>query len=452
MNIWPDTEEKLLRCYVAELHLEDALSRRPYESVLRRFQRCVMAQAPRRPVSRDTVETWLREQIRSSSLKMTIRRAQVVTPFLDWLVSRGHLSVNPIAELRKKCRRQSTAAIVRALVSPDPSEALKKLRGLPRFGSHLGPAIREHVERMQNLGFQYDERRFRRIDEFFQTRSGSVSQPFDVLVKEYAASASTPDGHMKRLTVGRVLAKSLCRVNPGILAVERDPMVIRDALRNRCAPYIFTMEEIERLLSAALRFPSPNAPLRPLTLYTMFVLAYCAGLRIGEIVRLRLGDIRTGDQSLDIRVTKFFKSRRLPLSASAMAVLLRYLEARRKAGIPTAPDTLLFCHQKGGYAYITANHLLRRVLRFAGLKTGTGRVGPRIHDVRHSFVVHRMTEWYREGIDPQAKLPYLWTYLGHRGLHSSLVYMTITQELLHRANDRFHTVAATALRASTENP
>ena len=137
---------------------------------------------------------------------------------------------------------------------------------------------------------------------------------------------------MKRLTVGRVLAKSLCRVNPGILAVERDPMVIRDALRNRCAPYIFTMEEIERLLSAALRFPSPNAPLRPLTLYTMFVLAYCAGLRIGEIVRLRLGDIRTGEQSLDIRVTKFFKSRRLPLSASAMAVLLRYLEARRKAG------------------------------------------------------------------------------------------------------------------------
>jgi len=71
VNIWPDTEEKLLRCYVAELHLEDALSRRPYESVLRRFQRCVMAQAPRRPVSRDTVETWLREQIRSSSLKMT---------------------------------------------------------------------------------------------------------------------------------------------------------------------------------------------------------------------------------------------------------------------------------------------------------------------------------------------------------------------------------------------
>lgn len=158
------------------------------------------------------------------------------------------------------------------------------------------------------------------------------------------------------------------------------------------------------------------------------------------------------EHALDIRDTKFFKSRRLPLSPTAMAALQRYLEARRQVGIPHAPDTLLFWHRKGGYAYITANQLLRRVLRFAGLKTGTGRAGPRIHDVRHTFVVHRLTEWYRKGIDPQAKLPYLWTYLGHRSLHSSLVYMTITQELLHHANDRFHAFAASALRASTEPP
>jgi site-specific recombinase XerD len=184
----------------------------------------------------------------------------------------------------------------------------------------------------------------------------------------------------------------------------------------------------------------------------MFVLAYCAGLRMGEIVHLRVGDIRLDEQSLDIRDTKFFKSRRLPLSASAMGALSRYLVARRQAGLPAAPDTPLFCHHRGGYAYITANHLLRRVLRFAGLKTGTGRVGPRIHDIRHSFVVHRMTAWYREGIDPQTKMPYLWTYLGHRSLHSSLVYMTITQELLHLANDRFHAFAAPALSASTEAP
>jgi site-specific recombinase XerD len=183
----------------------------------------------------------------------------------------------------------------------------------------------------------------------------------------------------------------------------------------------------------------------------MFVLAYCAGLRMGEIVRLHVGDIRLDNCSLDIRDTKFFKSRRLPLSATAMTALQRYLEARRNQGISSAPDSILFSHQKGGYAYVTANHLLRRVLHCAGLKTGKGRVGPRIHDIRHSFVVHRMTEWYRNGIDPETKLPYLWTYLGHRNLHSSLVYMTITQELLHRANERFHTFATPALQACAQN-
>ena len=65
----------------------------------------------------------------------------------------------------------------------------------------------------------------------------------------------------------------------------------------------------------------------------MFVLAYCAGLRMGEIVRLRVGDIRLDEHSLDIRETKFFKSRRLPLSATAMALARRYLETRCKSGV-----------------------------------------------------------------------------------------------------------------------
>jgi site-specific recombinase XerD len=163
---------------------------------------------------------------------------------------------------------------------------------------------------------------------------------------------------------------------------------------------------------------------------------------MAEIVGLRLGDIREASDTIDIRDTKFFKSRRLPLSPSAMAVLRRYLLARRQALAPTDADSPLFWHQKGGYAYITANHLMRRVMRSAGLKPDTGRAGPRIHDLRHSFVVHRMIEWYRDDINVQARLPYLWTYLGHRDLHSTLVYITITQELLHRASERFRVFGA----------
>ncbi len=133
---------------------DSPFSRRPYESVLRRFQRFVGARAPGRPANVETVEAWLRERVKTSSLCMAIRRAQLVSRFLDWLVNGGRLPVNPISELRKESRRNSTAAIVRAVVGSEPMAALQKLRGLPRFGSHLGQAIREHVERMQNLGFR----------------------------------------------------------------------------------------------------------------------------------------------------------------------------------------------------------------------------------------------------------------------------------------------------------
>jgi site-specific recombinase XerD len=62
---------------------------------------------------------------------------------------------------------------------------------------------------------------------------------------------------------------------------------------------------------------------------------------------------------------------------------------------------------------------------------------PRIHDLRHTFAVHRLTVWYRKGDDVQALLPALSTYLGHVELHSTQRYLTMTPELLGEANRRF---------------
>jgi integrase len=92
--------------------------------------------------------------------------------------------------------------------------------------------------------------------------------------------------------------------------------------------------------------------------------------------------------------------------------------------------------------------LLVRALRRAGLKPEKGRIGPRIHDLRHSFVVSRMLTWYRQGINPQARLPYLATYLGHKDINSTLVYLTVTQELLQQASERFRAFAAHNLNAT----
>jgi integrase len=211
---------------------------------------------------------------------------------------------------------------------------------------------------------------------------------------------------------------------------------------------VFSHDEIARLLRAARDFPSPQMPLRPHCMYAMLVVAYCTGLRIGEIVRLRLGDVRLNEGWLEVRESKFFKARRVPLRPSVVEALKRYLDERARAGLPHGPEDPLFCHERGGYVYMTASRLLREVIRAAGLKPEPGRRGPRVHDLRHTFVVHRMLEWYRQGINPESKLPYLATYLGHRDIHSTLVYLTITQELLGLANERFRAFGARALVAT----
>ena len=165
-----------------------------------------------------------------------------------------------------------------------------------------------------------------------------------------------------------------------------------------------------------------------------------------------LGDFDVDDRTIEIRGTKFFKSQRLPLPHSVVAALQSYLDARQRAGAPTHPEAPLFWQERGAgrYACGIARKFLVGVLRRAGLKPATGRVGPRIHDARHAFVVNRMRAWYREGINPQSRLPYLATYLGHKDINSTLVYLTITSDLLQHASQRFRVRGADVLRASTE--
>lgn len=444
MPIWPDKEEALLRQFVDDLNLRT--SRAPYRSVLRGFQCFVCRRTPRSRLSDETILAWLRKRSQESPIHMVLKYGHLVNSFLDWLVERRALVCNPIAELRRKYSARSTTAVLRAMTAPRPEEALMILPPLPPYGSHLGTVMREHVARMRTLGFRYNENRFLHFDRFLQQRPGAAKETLSALVRHYAAAAGSAATKLERVKLGRVLAKALNRRGIPTAAPVRDRMLVHEMFRNRCKPYIYTDDEVRLLLETARRFPSPKAPLRPLTLYTMLVLSYCAGLRIGEIVGLKLKDIDLNAGTIEIRDTKFFKSRRLPLSAGALAALQNYVKARGKAGASVNPESSLFWHERGGYSYIAAEQLLRRVIQEAGLRTAPGRGGPRVHDLRHTFVVHRMTEWYRQGINPQSRLPYLAAYLGHRDIHSTLVYLTITQELLQSANERFRTAEADVVK------
>jgi integrase len=163
-------------------------------------------------------------------------------------------------------------------------------------------------------------------------------------------------------------------------------------------------------------------------------------------------DLRAG--TIAIRDTKFFKSRILPLAATVVAALRDYIGARRQAGAPQDAASGLFWHDHGNrrYARQSIAWLVVDVLRRVGLKPPRGKTGPRIHDLRHSMVVNRMTAWYRAGVNPQQRLPYLATYLGHRDINSTLTYITVTQDLLHEAGERFRTFGARCLQTNKGVP
>jgi integrase/recombinase XerD len=133
-----------------------------------------------------------------------------------------------------------------------------------------------------------------------------------------------------------------------------------------------------------------------------------------------------------------------------MAALERYLWLRERAAAPTNPDSPLFWSPQRNCSYTVGGMrvVLTDVLRRAGVKPTRGAVGPRIHDLRHTMVGHRMRDWYKLGINPQSLLPYLATYLGHKDIRSTLVYLNITPELLQEASERFRKNGAVALRAA----
>jgi len=447
MSASPSLGDASVRRYIQQLCLRSSGAPRHYHRILSDFQ-CFLGKAGAAALSVVVIQDWLRDHASLRPLPVVLYDARLVDRFLDWAVATRSLQSNPFAELRRQYLQRTTAPVVRALLKPDSANALEALRPLPRFGSFLGPPMRDYLALMRSVGRRYtsEERGLLRFDRFLQEHPDLRGLPLRRLVREWANATPTAEHGWRCSQIGRILSKAMRRLDPTIELIAVDGDLEKRARQRHRRPYICSEEEVSQILEAARNFPSTRSPLRPLTLYTMFVLAYCAGLRLGEIVRLNVGDVDLGGGTIEIRDTKFFKSRRLPLASSVLSALRSYLEARQQAGAPNELAAGLFWQQRTAerYSYVAAGGLLRRVLKRVELEPRE-RPRPRVHDLRHAFVVNRMLTWYREGINPQPLLPYLATYLGHKDVNSTLVYLTITQELLQQAGERFRGRGAAVL-------
>lgn len=440
MSAWPGDDGAAIERYVTALRLRHPRTRAIYRSELLRFQRFIEA---RGTFDEAAVIAWLRERATAWPHALLVDRANKVSRLLDDLVARGILTEHPFAVLKARLRQRALAPIVVALVATDPDAALASLSGADRFGSFLGPALREHVELRQALGYRFATQAatFASFDRFLQGRPDLVGHPIVTLARVWSADARTLEQRWAAEVLARDLTRAWSRIEPGTPRYTPDRCLRRQVLAARRRPFLFTPEQVAALLDTARQLPSPRAPLRPATVHAMLTLAYCAGLRLGELVRLDVGDLDLAAGTITIRDSKFHKSRRLPLDPSVVAVLRQYLTERGAVGAPSTRASPLFWRQTrlggGRYSRVATSKMLVDVLRRAGLKSASGRRGPRVHDLRHSFVHHRMLAWYRDGIDPQSQLSHLATFLGHRDANSTRHYVTATPELLSLAAERW---------------
>lgn len=199
-------------------------------------------------------------------------------------------------------------------------------------------------------------------------------------------------------------------------------------------PYIFSHEEVLRLLHAASSHRG-RWIWGPMFRALMLVL-YCTGLRLGEAVHLQMEDVDLRRNTFLVSHSKG-RSRIVAFRPDLAKELHQYLEARRQLlrNCRAQDPQALFIRLDGTPLTVkSASEAIRRLLRQLAIKPPAGRIGPRPYEFRHAFAVHRLTAWASAGMDVHAKLPWLSAYLGHQDVLGTEVYLKATPQLLDLAS------------------
>ena len=236
-------------------------------------------------------------------------------------------------------------------------------------------------------------------------------------------------------------------ISRGFIPNSPLPTIIPE-MPERFVPYIYTHDELNRLFNSTVSYRKQHRQLEPHTLRAILVLVYGAGLRISEAVGLTLGDVDLSVAIITVCNTKFNKTRLVPIGAQLNQVMQEYLTQRNVAGHLQDSSAPFFVLRRGTSVPIQrVEHTFRRLCEYTGVRRTDGaRYQPRLHDLRHTFAVHRLTSWYQQGADVQKLLPQLSTYLGHVSIAATQVYLTMTPELLYEASICFEQYAFEEVR------
>lgn len=298
--------------------------------------------------------------------------------------------------------------------------------------SELCTAVDDYLTIRRALGFKLEEPSHL-LPQFvdFLERAGASTVTTELAV---AWAKQPPDAHPnqwgRRMSAVRCFARHLQTLDPR--AEVPPPDLLPRSIR-RATPYLYSEADIAALMQAARALRSP---LRAATFATFIGLLAVTGMRAGEALRLDRDDLDEANSLLTIRNSKFGKSREVPLHQSTLEALQTYARMRDEL-FPRPTTTGLFVSTTGTRLMYNGFHrAFLELVRRAGLQPRSASCRPRPHDLRHTFAVRTLLGWYRAGLDVEAQMPLLSTFLGHFQPRDTYWYLSATPELLALAGQR----------------
>jgi len=299
--------------------------------------------------------------------------------------------------------------------------------------SPLQQALADYLSIRRALGFKLEqaEKLLAQFVAYLHDHNADAPTIDHALAWARLPADATPRWWAHRLSTVRGFAAHLHALDPRVEVPP--PGLIRCGPR-RATPYLYSQADLTALVHAAGTLPRP---LGAATYQTLIGLLAVSGMRVGEAIRLDRDDLDADhDGLLRVLHSKFGKSRQVPLHPSTVAALRDYLQVRDELlPAPTSP-ALLISTAGTRLRYNNVWRTFHRLVRQAGLTARSASCRPRIHDLRHSFAVATVLDWYARGADVQALLPRLSTYLGHTDPTHTYWYLSAAPELLALAGQR----------------
>lgn len=315
--------------------------------------------------------------------------------------------------------------------------------------SGLREAVTDYLATRRAMGFKAEglSKLLASFTAFCEAR-GAVRVQTDLAVEWATSTIKVPVSDAlfaRRMDAVRIFARYQHALDP---ATQIPPETICRRRYRAKEPNLFSENEVLALLAAADTLsPSFTAS----TWRTLIGLLAVTGMRPGEACRLNLDDLDLANGVVQVLATKFDKSRLVFLHPTTTTVLSQYLQVRREWVAATAracPAVFV----NGRREALNPDRLgvtFRRILAAAGITATPGHRPPRLHDLRHTFAVTTMLDWYRDGHDVQARLPLLSTWLGHVDPASTYWYLHAVPELLALATGRLDAPAGTLTTEAT---